>query len=247
MPLLPGLVGSTASAQVGSGGDPYWNSVILLANFDSGSVLNADIDASGNTASVARSNSAITVQNTSPADTPYSYYLNKTSGNYYYRIFPSDQSVWSFSGPFTFEFWINAVSISNNGYMISNRSDNTSNFGYELQCNSSGILTFNLGFGTGGSSLNTGINKSSLTGTWAHVALTRDGSDVVRSYLNGSVVNSATISGTTYQSTQPMWIYASGRGLTGWYGALDEIRVTKSVARYTGSSFTVPSAPFPTS
>ena len=224
--------------------DPNWSNVILLANWDNNDVLSPAIDISGNTGSVARSNAAITVQNSSPVNSSYSYYLNKTSGTYYYTITPLNQTVWAFPGAFTFEFWINAVSISNNGFLISNRSDNTSNFGYELQCNSVGVLIFNMGFGSSASSLYTGIDKSSLTGTWAHVAITRDSSNVVRAYLNGAMTNSSAISGTLYQTTQPMWIYASGRGLTGWYGALDDLRVTKSVARYTGSSFTVPSAPY---
>ena len=82
------------------------------------------------------------------------------------------------------------------------------------------------------------------TGTWYHLAVTRSG-NVYTLYVDGSSVGSA-----TYTTQQP------GSGAYGFIGAetgqgaylngyIDDLRITKGVARYT-SSFTPPTKSFPT-
>ena len=80
-------------------------------------------------------------------------------------------------------------------------------------------------------------------GQWAHIAAARE-SGVLRLFLDGSLVNSAT---RTQNLTQTAAVRigqnraGNNDGFPGW---IDELRVTKGVARYT-AAFTPPDSPFP--
>lgn len=78
--------------------------------------------------------------------------------------------------------------------------------------------------------------------TWTHVAVVRSGSNKYL-FVNGvlEVSGSATGSLSTAISRIGCCVYGSTLGF--WDGYIDELRITKGVARYT-SSFTVPSYPF---
>ena len=85
-------------------------------------------------------------------------------------------------------------------------------------------------------------NNLSLN-TWTHIALGRSES-TVRLFVNGvvvlAVINSASIAPTTTTT-----IGSSTHALTNaWAGNIDDLRITKGVARYT-ANFTPPTAPFP--
>jgi len=82
---------------------------------------------------------------------------------------------------------------------------------------------------------------------WNHWAIVRSGSSNFYFYANGNRVASGTLSlnvtsGACTINTTKDFIGRAGRRC---YAYMDEIRVTKGGARYTGSTYTVPSAPFP--
>ena len=80
------------------------------------------------------------------------------------------------------------------------------------------------------------------TGVWHHYAADRDAGGTLRIYIDGVVVAS-TSAPTFANSIQPVNIgNDNGTGRT-WPGYIDEVRVTKGIARY-GGAFTPPSAPF---
>ena len=86
-------------------------------------------------------------------------------------------------------------------------------------------------------------------GTWYHVAATYDGArcNVYTSY-NSSSVGSVTVTGADMAYTPSRnFLIAAYPSPTSYYitGNLADVRVS-NVARYTGSSYTVPSAPFTT-
>lgn len=94
-----------------------------------------------------------------------------------------------------------------------------------------------------------GNNVTGTTGTvalnqWIHVALVR-ASGSLQIYTNG--VGSSTASYTKNLTSSNMRIGSAANGTSNMSGYIDEVRITKGVARYTGSSITVPSAPFPNS
>jgi hypothetical protein len=77
---------------------------------------------------------------------------------------------------------------------------------------------------------------------WHHVAATRSG-NTVRVFLDGTEDASATFSnGTAASSALVIGAFADGtEALNGW---MDEIRITKGLARYT-ANFTPPTEAFP--
>lgn len=86
-------------------------------------------------------------------------------------------------------------------------------------------------------------------GIWYHFALTRDGSNGIRLFLNGVQ------QGSTVTNSNPIDFHGTGAriGSNGWDGGnsffngwIDDLRITKGVARYT-ADFTAPTAAFPNS
>lgn len=80
--------------------------------------------------------------------------------------------------------------------------------------------------------------------SWNHIAFTCDG-NTYRGYLNGKMTGSDTRNLVTPSKT----IISFGSHTTPvianqFVGYMDDIRITKDVARYTGNTYTVPSAPF---
>jgi hypothetical protein len=84
--------------------------------------------------------------------------------------------------------------------------------------------------------------------TWYHVAISRSG-NTWRMFRDGAEVASLTSTHTLSQDVGHPLRVGSGDlpyySAQTWPGSIDEVRVTKGVARYTGS-FTVPTAGFPT-
>jgi hypothetical protein len=86
--------------------------------------------------------------------------------------------------------------------------------------------------------------------TWSHVALVRSGTSL-QVYVDG-VANRATPATVANDFTdETLWIGTTGGVATGggsggdpFTGYIDDLRITKGVARYT-SNFTPPTAPFP--
>jgi len=88
------------------------------------------------------------------------------------------------------------------------------------------------------------VSTSALSlNSWNHCAFVRE-SNTVSLYLNGTSVYSTTFTGSVSTSTSALSIGANSVGGSPFQGYLDDVRVTKGVARYT-SNFTVPTAPFP--
>lgn len=84
-----------------------------------------------------------------------------------------------------------------------------------------------------------------LTTTWQFIAYSRT-SGVGELYVDG--VRVATAADTTdYGATGTMYIGATVAGVNSFAGYIDDVRVTKGVGRYTGTTCPVPTGPFPDS
>ena len=84
------------------------------------------------------------------------------------------------------------------------------------------------------------------TGTWYSFAVVRSG-NAWYGYVDGvRTTLAASTSGTVHNDTNSLRIGgdSNGRVVDGW---LDEIRITKGVARYTGASYTPTTEAFPDS
>jgi hypothetical protein len=158
--------------------------------------------------------------------------------NAYLQI--ADSADWAFgSGLFTVELFVRFASVSGIQRIIGQSDSGSTDLGWQVQKNSSNVIVAN-----GGGSFPTLFGTTAVTaGPRYHVALTGDGA-TARLFVNGvlevsgaytSVADSASVLGIGQ-----LGAYATNR----LNGRLDEVRITKGVARYT-ANFTPPTEPFP--
>jgi hypothetical protein len=74
------------------------------------------------------------------------------------------------------------------------------------------------------------------TGTWEHIALVRNSTNV-KLYKNGVAILSDVVPGTV--GTPEDWVIGGQTGARYFNGEIDDLRITKDVARYT-ADFTPP-------
>jgi len=94
---------------------------------------------------------------------------------------------------------------------------------------------------SGGTNFITGT-LTPVVETWYHVALVRSGGGT-KLFIDGTQDGSTYVAGTDFTNNQ-ITFGASGTGTNSLFGCMDDVRVTKGVARYT-ANFTPPATPFP--
>jgi hypothetical protein len=113
------------------------------------------------------------------------------------------------------------------------------------------VLTFY--YSTDGSSGNFTFNTSGFsvpTNAWTHVAACRDGT-TIRLFIGGVArYTNSSFSQTCYNGTSVQFSLggqtSGGSAIASFVGHIDDLRITKGVARYT-ADFTPPTQPFPNS
>jgi hypothetical protein len=137
---------------------------------------------------------------------------------------------------FTVECWINTTDITFN--LIGLTDNAAGNWA---------IVIFNSDFywqtAYGVTNLISAVTCSSiLNGAWNHIAITRSGSSL-RLFFNGVLQGASPYTdNTNYNGTGLLKVGSGANGDLNGY--IDDLRITKGVARYTGN-FTPPTAPFP--
>lgn len=154
----------------------------------------------------------------------------------------TDSADWAFgSGQFTIEGWlyVTVAPVATRGiiYQFGGASD----LGWWLGSNSGNLTFYYSTTGTDFPDIHAAWTPT--LNTWYHLAVDRDASNVLRLYVDGAVVASATVSSTFFDSTRLLNICGSG-SFTGITGNYDDWRITKGEAVY-GGAFTPPTAPFP--
>lgn len=157
-----------------------------------------------------------------------------------------DSNDWYFaSGDFTIDFWVRFNSVGAESTFICQWSQSAGNGSWLLRRIVSGGSRLQLDYRTsGGSNSSVQANWTPSTGTWYHVAVVRTG-NVVKFFVNGTQVGSdAAFNVTLNNSPSSLSIgdYSDG-GVSSHDGWLDEIRISKGVARWT-ANFTPPTAPY---
>ena len=89
-----------------------------------------------------------------------------------------------------------------------------------------------------------GVSGAATLNAWSHLALTRQGT-TYRFYVNGVLQGTTTGAGSIWNGNTGFTIGMGTNSTYKFIGYLDEARVTKGIARYTGASLTVPTAAFP--
>jgi hypothetical protein len=137
-----------------------------------------------------------------------------------------------FPGDFTVDFWINCATYSGVPYASSSSEGSTTGFLIILEPNPSLWVNSTV---LGGS---IACNASA----WNHIALARAGSSI-KLFVNG-VQSGSTLSNSTNFSDGNCTLGSEvGGGVDNITGFMDEIRVSKGIARWT-ANFTPPAAPY---
>lgn len=239
----------------GGGGDPSFASVSALLHFEAADDSTSFTDSSSNAITISALSGAkhATEQfKFGAASGEFNGSYNASSGQSA-LTFPSS-SLFDFgSGNFTIETFVrvsNLTTVGNIAHGIMSKRATTAVFApFNLElANNGGGTRLKGQVSTSGAAWVTCQSTTNLsTATWYHIALCRDGSSL-RMFLDGVQQDTTkTVSGALMTNTAAVSVGAASVARDyGLSGFLDEIRITKGVARYV-SNFTPPTAAFPNS
>ena len=134
---------------------------------------------------------------------------------------------------FTLETFLYKTARDDSGYSNIFANSGSVQIGYDLTTNGSVFMYIAAGFAVGAT------GTAVPTNSWSHVAYTRQGS-TYRVFVDGVLQGTGT--GTSAFSFDTLG--STNGGNQDVNGYIDDLRITKGVARYT-SNFTPPTAPFP--
>ena len=230
-------------------GEVYYTQTSLLMHFNGTNGSTTMTDNSKNNYSFTATNGAAisTAQNKFGGS---SMFFDGTND---YVINNNANSTWAFlhnNTTFTLELWFYTSVTTAQTLIGTNAASATIGFALALSNVNSRDIEFSILRGVGGSILSA-ISLGSVwtTNTWNHLAVVLNTStQTVKIYLNGTEVATTSTSGFSFSSSDPSYALAIGRyqhGTPGEYysGYIDELRITKGVARYT-SNFTTSSVAF---
>lgn len=235
--LRNGLI--SAAGGVGEA-DPYFSDVSLLLHGDGTNGSTTIIDSSSNSQTITLNGStAISTTQSKFGGASIAFDGNRD------WLYPSDHTQFIFgTDDFTVEMWVYPTDISTFTYFYDSRPFNVNGPYVSIAINNvDGVL-----FYVANSDLRIRGTTAVTTSTWHHIAVSRSGTST-KMFLNGTQEGSTYTDSTNYTTV-------SGRPLIGANsfsnvvfdldGYMDDVRVTKGVARYT-SNFTPPTAAFPDS
>jgi hypothetical protein len=137
------------------------------------------------------------------------------------------------TGDFTIECWFYAVSTGTSAIVQQGTTD------WRISYTSSGVMRYQVG----ANSIQTSTGAFSFN-TWTHLAICKSGTTTTL-YLDGT--SRVTTTNSPTNSGNPVYVGANIDGGSPFWplnGYIDDLRITKGVARYT-ANFTPPTAAFP--
>jgi len=223
-------------------GDEYYNSCSLLMHFSGSNGSTTFIDNSPNNLTATSNNGAdiSTVQSKFGGS---SLLLDGTND---YLSIPSNV-VFNLTGNYTIEFWAYSSNFGGGGYLhrgfYSTSSQTWSGLSFSIR-GIGGTIRFYF-YAT------TNVNEQYIDATvpsnnaWHHFAMVKSGT-TGRVFIDGTLAGTIASLNTPADSSQTLRIGVWDYNITSEYfnGYIDELRITKGVARYTGS-FVTQSAEFP--
>ena len=215
--------------------DPYWNNVSLLLNGDGTNGSTTFTDLSSSPKPITNINS-VTVNTTTKKFGTGS--IDFSGSNY--LTTPNSTSLVFGTGDFTIESWFNLKSISDYA-TIAGLWNGITGYGWLLQVGPSETRLVTTSFAFNVSSWSPSLN------TWYFLAVTRS-SGSVKIFINGVQIGSTSTNTSNIQSSSPLniGVVNDGSVFATLNAYLDDLRITKGIARYT-ANFTPPTAAFPTS
>jgi hypothetical protein len=228
---------SNVTGFTSSGAGTYWGGTTTFTATSRGLTAGATVPyAITGVTSAQISNASLTGNATTVlASYGYSALFNGTTSK---LSIPSSADFTFGTGDFTIEFWIKTTDTVFE--MVTQTTTSTPNWGIVF---TSGNIYWQKGFAAEGL-LSTYPTIDPLSGSWTHIAFTRNGSGTgnIRFWING--VGQTAYSGadtTNYTGTGPIQIAGTGNQYGFFNGYISNLRIVKGVAVYTGN-FTVPTS-----
>lgn len=207
--------------------DPYWNNVVLAMHMDDAGLT----DLKGHTVTLT-GNAA-----RSATQSKFGGYSAAFDGAGDLASVASSSDFAFGTGDFTIEFWYRQT-VAGEPFLLDFRPNSSTNGAYvTLFITSSSAIVF---YVNAAARITSAVTVT--TGTWYHVAVCRSGTST-RLFINGVQTGSTYTDSTSYISS-PVNIGASGNLAFVLNGYIDDLRITKGVARYT-ADFSVPTEAFP--
>lgn len=236
--ILPGILGGSAA----SCADANWSSVTALYLNENGSNgSSAFVDQSASALTITNNNTALWTTTSPPTGlTSTGAFVSASSQ---YLTTPANAGSSFGTGDFTIEMMVNFTTLAADqslaGKFVSG------NYAWLLTWQTSNNLRFYPGnAGALGTIVNFAWTPS--TGTWYHLAWTRSGTDM-KFWVNGTQQGATGTNSQDMTSTTVLTVgrNADGGGIQYTDAKIGSFRITKGVARYTGT-FTPPTLPLPT-
>lgn len=234
-----GIRSGKSSVVVGE--DPFFSNVVFLTDFDGA-------DAATSATDFSNSAHPITFNGDAELDTSQkkfgtaSLILDGTTDN----VEAADHADWSFgSGEFTVECWVRFTNTSGEHVFVCHYDNTVPDRSWLLRL-TGGLLAF--GWSKNGADFfSSGSAWSPTVGIWYALAVDRDSSGKIRVYVNGSIhsfKDDADSAAAFHSGAAVMRIGDQADGGRDFFGRVDEVRITKGVARYAGA-YTVATEAFP--
>ena len=226
-----------------SSGDEHWDNVSTLIN-GSETIVGSDFTEKSDTGHTVTIEAGVTQTTGSGGKFGEGYTFGSYASNHYMTI-PDHDDFNLAGGNFTIEFWIKLTTASQHQYGNIFSHGNAGGQEHVLQIGDwDNPGDWNLDwFARGGLSSwmnvfeTSGDNQTGplTVGNWHHVALVRNG-DVFSIYLDGNFRQSDTKTGSIQNYTNDFHIGRRPVGPRGSIeGIIDDFRITKGIARYTGT------------
>lgn len=191
-------------------------------------------DISPNTRTITNNNVTF-----SSATAKFGGYSGAFNGTTAYLSVPDSEDWFFGADEFTIDFWFYSSDFTGNNSVVAQYQDISNYWNLYADATNGWTLIVKNELTTD-ISFNQGVLTAN-TGTWYHIALVRNG-DNFKIYQGGTSVASVTDIDTFYNKAAVLVIGQSGNSQ--WMdGYLDEVRISKGVARWTGN-FTAPTAEY---
>ena len=220
--------------------DPYFSNVSLLLHMDGASGSTTFTDSSGTPKTVTASGATISTTQSKFGGASGSF------GASAYATSPISSAFEFGTGDFCVEAFVFITSFSNARIVGIGQGANGGGpyTGWSLRITSTLVGFYRY---DGATETDRSTSHSAAANAWHHIAVSRS-SGTLNTYLNGTRLASVTDT-TSYNRINSDNLEIGGVNFGGTTiplnGYIDELRITKGTARYTGSTITVPTAPFP--
>ncbi|MFN4003318.1 MAG: LamG domain-containing protein [Hylemonella sp.] len=223
----------------GGGDDPYFSSTSLLMRCNGSDNSTLFLDESANPKAIQAFDNARIRTTVSKYGGASAFFDG--SGDY---LQLSSNTDFDLGSTYTIELWVYPLTLTNNSGLLHRGFYSTStniwdNFSFSIRMLGANMRCY-FWATSNANEQRVDVSGALVTNLWQHIAMVRDGG-VGRVYIDGVLKGSVSGLNAPLSSNRPLkiglWDYSAGNE---WFnGYMDDIRITKGVARYS-SNFTPP-------